>query len=346
MAAFYDISGWNPNLHYQTGGTRSKMVVAHPDTGELYFFKTSLKKEKIDYKYEHWSEIIASEVGRFFGFNTLRYDIAYHNGEIGCISKSMVASSKNRLTEGISYLTGYDNTYNPQQKKSYPDYTFQLISDALQTYDLKQSLEELVKVIIFDSLIGNSDRHQENWGFITEYIEVVEKLKDSGVEFGNTFFGKIFVKLVTRKTKGREEDVKRVINNLNLFMPSKLFSPIYDSGSCLGRELVDAQVAKMLTNSVMLEAYIKRGKAEIRWEKEHLSHFDLIERLKTQYAALITKTIDNVEHLFIEQQLRDLVFNVDSKLPESLNTFKLPEQRKELIVKMITLRFKKLKELR
>ena len=40
------------------------------------FFKTSLKKKEKDYTYEFWSEIIASEIGRLLGFDTLVYDVA------------------------------------------------------------------------------------------------------------------------------------------------------------------------------------------------------------------------------------------------------------------------------
>ena len=58
-----------------TGGTRDKAVVEDAD-GQLYFFKTSLKKKEKDYTYEFWSEIIASEIGRLLGFDTLVYDVA------------------------------------------------------------------------------------------------------------------------------------------------------------------------------------------------------------------------------------------------------------------------------
>jgi hypothetical protein len=52
MAEFYDISTWNEKPWFQTGGTRDKVILENPNTQEIYYFKTSLKKETIDYKYE------------------------------------------------------------------------------------------------------------------------------------------------------------------------------------------------------------------------------------------------------------------------------------------------------
>lgn len=345
MAKYYDISEWNKLLHLQTRGTRSKVVVSHPISGELYYFKSSHKKEKIDYKYEFWSEIIASEVGKTLGFDMLEYNIAYNEGEIGCISKSMVTEGKNNLTEGISYLTGYDNTYNPQDKQSYNAYTFQFIRKALGLFRLGDAIPELIKVIILDSLLGNSDRHQENWGFITEYNDIIEEIKKSGIEVEKNIVGKFFIKFMSAISKENSDDFKKVVKNIDLIMPST-FAPIYDSGSCLGREKTDSSVTKMLTDKNMLEAYINRGKAEIRWENEQLSHFGLIEKVKTEYPSIVNAIIDDVVNRFNEQRIREIVSNIDRTLPENLNIHKLPDERKELISKMITLRLNKLKGLR
>jgi hypothetical protein len=119
MAKFYDISNWQEKPHFQTGGTRNKSVLENPVTGKLYYFKTSLKKEVIDFKYEFWSEILASEIGKELGFSTLEYDIAFYKSEIGCLSESMVDTNVSKLSEGINYLRGYDPNYSPENKESY-----------------------------------------------------------------------------------------------------------------------------------------------------------------------------------------------------------------------------------
>jgi len=178
MAEFFEISNWEEKPWYQTGGTRSKVIVENPVNHRDYYFKTSLKREQKDYQYEFWSEIIASEIGSVFGFNMLKYDIAYKGDEIGCLSESMITEGKNKLTEGVSYLTGFDSNYNPKHKDSKKQYSFQLIKNTLAFYKQEKFIENIIQIIIFDSIIGNGDRHQENWGIITEYNEVIKSIEE------------------------------------------------------------------------------------------------------------------------------------------------------------------------
>jgi hypothetical protein len=87
MARLYNISEWNEQSWWNTGGTRNKKIYLNPEDGALYYFKQSLKKGPREYKYEFWSEIIASEVGKLLGFDILPYHIAIRGIMVGCISK-------------------------------------------------------------------------------------------------------------------------------------------------------------------------------------------------------------------------------------------------------------------
>ncbi|MDR2704271.1 MAG: hypothetical protein LBC02_00690 [Planctomycetaceae bacterium] len=46
-------------------------------------------------------------------------------------------------------------------------------------------------------------------------------------------------------------------------VPKIEFAPIYDSGSCLGRELLDEKVEKMLKDDQMLHVYISHDRCEV-----------------------------------------------------------------------------------
>ncbi len=164
MVDYFDISKWEEHEYFNTGGTRDKVVVENPSDGKLYYFKTSLKKLVIDYTYEFWSEVIASEIGKFLGFNILHYDVAWNNGRLGCLSMSMIDARVAELQEGYKWLTGFDSSYDIKNKEAY---TFQLIHNMLnKRFRNKTFIENIIKIIIFDSIIGNEDRHQENWGII------------------------------------------------------------------------------------------------------------------------------------------------------------------------------------
>lgn len=338
MADFYDISNWQEKYHYQTGGTRSKAVVENPQNESLYFFKKSIPK----YKHEFWSEIIASEIGNALGFNVLKYDIAYKGDEVGCISKLMIDIELEQLTGGINFLQGYDYTYIPEEKESYDKYTFHFIVDALAEYKLQKTIDDLIRTIIFDSIIGNGDRHQENWGYIIN--TKVNNLKANNRIMDNLTFKRIiktilFVRFIRTfiKSKLPLHKLDKIIEDYK-----GVYSPIYDSGSCLGRELEDEKVELMLHDNMMLTAYVNKGLAEIRWEGPKVKHFELIERIKSEYPEVVKNTIHKILELFNEQNIRKIVLDIDKNLPIELKLHKLPDNRKELIIKMITLRIQKL----
>lgn len=346
MADYFDITKWVEKPWFQTGGTRSKMIVENPVDHADYYFKTSLKKINKDYKYEFWSEIIASEVGQSLGFNVLKYDIAYNGKELGCISKSMVKPGENKLTEGISYLTGYDTTYQPANKKnSKTQYTFQFIVDALKSFKLERFVENIIELIVFDSLIGNSDRHQENWGILTEYNEVIKLLEELPKNKKRSGAEQLVYSLLTMTSKLKKKDINQVLKEIELTNSSGVFAPIYDSGSSLGREKEDEKITQILKDNIMMEAFIRRGESEIHWEGEKLNHFELIKKINNQYPKIVNKIIKQVEDKYNFEHIRQIVLKIDDNVPQNITMNKLSQERKEFIIKIISLRFEKLKEI-
>jgi hypothetical protein len=346
MADFFDITNWVEKPWFQTGGTRNKMIVENPDNRTDYYFKTSLKKAQKDYKYEFWSEIIASEVGISLGFNVLKYDIAFNGKELGCISQSMVTPGVNKLTEGISYLTGYDTTYQPKDdKSSKKQYTFHFILKALKSYNLDRFIENIIEIIVFDSIIGNSDRHQENWGVITEYNDVIKLLEEFSKNKRKSFFEHFTYFFLSLLSKLYRTEFKQVLKEIELTNSSGNFAPIYDSGSSPGREKDEEKVKQILNDKVMMEAFIRRGESEIHWEGEKLNHFELIKKINIEYSENVRKLINRVVERFNYVNIRKIIENIDINVPENARINKLSIERKEFILKVITLRFEKLKEI-
>jgi len=340
MAEFFEISNWEEKPWYQTGGTRSKVIVENPVNHRDYYFKTSLKREQKDYQYEFWSEIIACEIGSVLGFNMLKYDIAYKGDEIGCLSESMITEGKNKLTEGISYLTGFDSNYNPKHKDSKKQYSFQLIKNTLAFYKQEKFIENIIQIIIFDSIIGNGDRHQENWGIITEYNEVIKSIEEIAKKEKKSFIERQIYSILKLMSGN---NISEAVKDLQLILSfTGQFSPIYDSGSSLGREMRNDKIEQLNKDSMMMEAYIRRGDSEIHWEGEKVNHFELIKRIKNEYPDIVRKIITQVKDKFNAFAIRDMVENVDIKLPEHLTINKLPSNRKEFVIKLITLRVEKL----
>ena len=222
MVKYYDISKWEEHPYYGTGGTCAKVVVENPEDGCLYYFKTSLKKKVINYTYEFWSEIIASEIGTSIGLDILHYDVAWNADKLGCLSKSMINSPEEELQEGYKWLTGFDTEYDINDKEAY---TFQIIERLLTSrFKSEGFIKNIIEIIVFDSIIGNEDRHQENWSII-----VTNRLADR--------------KTIFRRRKSVSET-------------SYTFAPIYDSGSSMGRELTDSKVIQ--TNMINMQSTSSR----------------------------------------------------------------------------------------
>lgn len=348
MPRLYDITDWDELFWYSTGGTRDKKFLQSPDYKQFYF-KQSYKKEVIDYKYEFWSEIIAAEVGQFLGFNVLQYDLATDGKIMGCICESMIESDEQELNEGGKYLQAFDNTFEPEKKATRSQYSFQLIQQTFAVFNLEEYMDQFIKMLIFDALIGNSDRHQENWAFITTHGRISTLITRLEQEVKDPFFKKVpawvkkrlgFHKLVNEEKESLQETgqlMKLYFQNV------QSFSPIYDSGSSLGRELSMEKVSQMLTDKVQLDAYLRRGLAEVHWEGKKLNHFDLISNIQeTSYAEIVNSAIRQTLEKFDGTKIEGLINRVDDLVPVEMAQYKLPEIRKDLIFKLITLRSQKL----
>lgn len=340
-ATFTDISEWQKNIQYNTGGSRSKYIAIHPENNDAYFFKGS--KETMDgeirYVTEFWSEIVSSKVGQSLGFPLLDYNIAFdknHKQKVGCLSKSMIESSSSTLTEGKTYLTGYNYRYNPDEDKK--DYTFQFIIEALKKFKLEKYVENIIEIIVFDSIIGNSDRHQENWGIITDRDNIIIEIKRDKID------RRLLNKLTDWIAKSNTDAPPKFIYQTGA---KYRFAPIYDSGCCLGREHTDERVDKILKDDIMLEAYINKGTSEIHWEGigKKSNHFELIEFLFQIYPNQIRSIINRTQSNYKADKIKKIIDDIDKNLPDELINFKLSEQRKELMYKLVTLRTRKLFQL-
>ncbi len=320
---YYDVSNWRCDSGTSnTKGSRDKIILFEPNTDNEYFMKFPMKKGDRNYSMETWSEILAFEIGTFLGFNVLRYDFGMNNGRPGCISKNMVHKGDfESLIEGDSILMAYDPTYNPKEKKSYNKYTFSFVMKALKAQKLERYSKDFVRILIFDAIIGNSDRHQSNWGFIQR------KEKPKSFFKPRSWFSK---------------------NN-----PPIEMSPIYDSGCCLGREFGEEQIKERLDDINKFYSFIHKGYAELRTDKEStkkISHFKLLQSICNikDWNLFVLNEITKIADVYTKGKtnIGEIISNIDSPLPDKIRTdFGMSEQRKQFIIKVIDSRINELKKI-
>jgi hypothetical protein len=312
LAELYTItSEWTEQQWFSTGGTRAKKYLLAPDR-KYYYFKRSQFKPGKDFKYEFWNEIISYETGTLLGFKMLRYDIAIDGSIMGCISESMINPEDQELIEGVKYLQAYLSEFDPAKKEHRTWYSFDLITAALEKAHIGQFTEDILELIVLDAIIGNGDRHQENWAIIAHHQLFKEGVNDSLIPY-------------------------------RIYKVDRFFAPIYDSGSSLGRELLPDKVELFLNSEEQLKSYITRGTSEIHWKNKKLSHFELIRNLlSTSHKENLTKIIHRVITKFEASKIEQILEEIDQKVPETHIGYKIPIPRKRLIYKLITLRFEML----
>lgn len=132
---------------------------------EIAMFKETIG----EFTGETWSEKVASEIGPIINIETHNADIGYHNGNYGSLVWKMVDEEVERLEEGGDIITGFVEYEDFDRaslicKKGY--YCFDMLYHVMSHFGF---LEQLFDMIIYDALIGNTDRHQDNFGFILSH---------------------------------------------------------------------------------------------------------------------------------------------------------------------------------
>jgi len=352
---FIDASEWQILPWYSTGGTRAKRVLLHSEDWSEWYFKCSEKKLGKDgkpdkyYKYEFWSEVIAYQVGTFLEIKTLRYDPGINNGEIGCISPLMINNETEDLIEMGRFMTSLNPDFIPKDTKTRHEYTFQLLVDALDAYKLTEYLPVYLETLLFDAIIGNTDRHQENWAFIGKrgfvaqaLTEIEQDVKVVGFKRLPMFFRWLFKRIFNHE----KTQLNTQAEQMKLYFTKiKGMAPMYDNGSSLGRELSDERVEELLANEQALNRYVENGKCEVHWDNKKLTHFQFIENLlKSSYLQQVQQAGAFIR-AWDDEQIKQIVNTIDEKVPADWHSYCIPENRKRLITKLLLLRSQKLKSL-
>ena len=138
---------------------------------------------------EHWAEKIAAELARLLRVPAAQVELADHEGTPGCACKSFITNRTGEfLIHGNELLAGTVTGYKKDQWFRQSDHTLDNIILALDSIFSspewkRHAYLHLTGYLFLDGLIGNTDRHHENWGVIFR----VSKGPRLGIKMAPTF---------------------------------------------------------------------------------------------------------------------------------------------------------------
>lgn len=137
-------------------GSRKKMLAIN-NKHEIAMFK--YEREDYDCS-EACSEKLAYEIAKILGYDCAKIELAVDNNDkIGVLNYYFSDRFNAPHTDIVAYLNK-----DTKERNSY--YTISNIKSVLDDIDT-DLFKYFIKIMIFDALIGEQDRHEENWG-ITE----------------------------------------------------------------------------------------------------------------------------------------------------------------------------------
>lgn len=119
---------------------------------------------------EHWAEKIAAEIARALGVSHARVELAEFRGERGSASESFVVHGA-ELVHGNQILAWTTEGYDRTLKRGQTDHSFEKVWISFEQVFQEQPAAEETRAafagyVVLDALIGNTDRHHENWGLL------------------------------------------------------------------------------------------------------------------------------------------------------------------------------------
>ena len=174
-----DISAWECRGFLK--GTRDKNNVKDPINGEFYMFKYPAEYGN-QKNGDIWAEKIATEIGKILRIEVQESYLAIKDNEQGILIKYSLDKKSEYLEEGATLLKAEFPDFRVNKK---PFYTYDNIEFCLIKENI--NIEEFIDIIFFDCVIGNTDRHSENWGIIRNYNNNIKRLiaaYDNGSSLG------------------------------------------------------------------------------------------------------------------------------------------------------------------
>lgn len=254
--------------------------VEHLGSKAKFWFKWNeenwLFKEAREHSGEDWSEKVASEIARLLGLPTHRAELAVAAGKRGCAVRSFLTDYPGDLVHGNELLGGFITGYDKDKQRGQAEHTFDNIVAVIEKMfpdekERRAAAIRMVGYLVFDALVGNTDRHHQNWGAVLTFR--------------------------------RDEDGFRTLHTQ--------LAPTFDHASSLGRELTDEARLRHLRDGTLLRYIHKGkgGIFENGSSKAGMSPIALAAMLANRYPEFFGPWRSRIENLSLDA-VREIIWRV------------------------------------
>lgn len=163
-----DVSGWAPDDE-EPLGARDKFWIRESTDPEApcWLFKRPRAIGLPEFGADLWAEVLASRIAELLPLPAAEARFALWQGQPGVISKRV----GDGLVHGNELLSSRNPGYRTAQVGPVPGYDLDAIAVALDGYAGSETglsaFESFTGYLTFDALVGNTDRHHENWAVLT-----------------------------------------------------------------------------------------------------------------------------------------------------------------------------------
>ena len=167
-----------PENSYPIIEIQPEWVIAEEDMGSKpkFWYRASTDEPEWLFKYpqrntgQHWSEKIAAELANAIGISHARVELARFQGSRGSATESFMQDDR-ELAHGNQVLAGQLLDYDPDKQLRQSDHTLENIFASLERvftseHGVSRAKRRIADYVVLDALIGNTDRHHENWGIL------------------------------------------------------------------------------------------------------------------------------------------------------------------------------------
>lgn len=134
------------------------------------------------YPIESITERLLCRLGEVFGLRMAESGLAMIGGQVRFLSKFFLNGIDEELVHGAEIFAGYIGdeelvTQIEEQQLSRDMFTLQFVDKAVEyqfSFCREDIMRDLVKMLLYDALVGNNDRHFYNWGVVRSITQAFQ----------------------------------------------------------------------------------------------------------------------------------------------------------------------------